>query len=222
VKTEPPDFSRSWDVLIRSGNAKRRLAVVGLGTLGFGMADVLLEPYGGQVLALSVADTTKLTAVLALGSLLGFAWASRVLGRGFDPLLMAGYGALLGVPGFIAICLAAPLAWPLLFVGGTALIGFGAGLFGHGTLTATMQLAPREQIGLALGTWGAVQATTAGIGIAAGSVLRDIILALPIGSRFGAATPYLSVYVLEILFLIAALAVIAPLLRRPQPSLSAS
>ncbi|MBU4527824.1 MAG: hypothetical protein KUA43_12460 [Hoeflea sp.] len=40
--------------------------------------------------------------------------------------------------------------------------------------------------------------------------------------RFGAATPYLSVYVLESLFLIAALAVIAPQLRRPQPSLRAS
>ena len=223
VKAEAPEFSRSWNALIRSGQAKRRLTVVGLGTLGFGMADVLLEPYGGQVLALSVADTTKLTAVLALGSLFGFAWASRVLGRGFDPLMMAGYGALAGVPGFLAICLAAPLGWPALFVGGTALIGFGAGLFGHGTLTATMQLAPREQIGLALGTWGAVQATSAGIGIAGGSLLRDLILALPIGSRFGVATPYLSVYVLEVLFLIAALAVIAPLLRRkPAQGLRAS
>jgi BCD family chlorophyll transporter-like MFS transporter len=53
-----------------------------LGTLGFGMADVLLEPYGGQVLAMSVAETTRLTAVLAVGTLIGFALASRVLGRG--------------------------------------------------------------------------------------------------------------------------------------------
>ncbi|KGF70498.1 protein pucC [Hoeflea sp. BAL378] len=223
ARAETPEFAASWEKLINGGQAKRRLMVVGLGTLGFGMADVLLEPYGGQVLALSVADTTKLTAILAFGSLLGFAWASRVLGRGFDPLMMAGYGALVGVPGFLAICLAAPLGWPFLFVGGTALIGFGAGLFGHGTLTATMQLAPREQIGLALGTWGAVQATTAGVGIAFGSMMRDIILALPIGSWFGAATPYISVYALEILFLLAALAVIAPLLRgRATPGLSAS
>ena len=223
VRTETPEFSRSWDRLVRSGRAKRRLAVVALGTLGFGMADVLLEPYGGQVLALSVADTTKLTAMLALGSLFGFAWASRVLGRGFDPLLMAGYGAVLGVPGFLGVCLAAPLDWPLLFVAGTTLIGFGAGLFGHGTLTATMQLAPREQIGLALGAWGAVQATAAGVGIAFGSILRDIMLALPAGAWFGAATPYLAVYALEILFLIAALAVIAPLLRgRAAPTLRVS
>jgi BCD family chlorophyll transporter-like MFS transporter len=131
---------------------------------------------------------------------------------------MAGYGALAGVPAFAAICLAAPLDWPALFVAGTTLVGFGAGLFGHGTLTATMQLAPREQVGLALGSWGAVQATSAGVGIALGSVLRDIMLAVPAGDWFGAATPYLAVYVLEIGFLIAALAVIAPLLRGGKPA----
>lgn len=222
VQGTAPEFAQSWNKLIRGGQALRRLAVVALGTLGFGMADVLLEPYGGQVLALSVADTTKLTAMLAMGSLVGFALASRILSRGFDPLVMAGYGALAGLPGFMAICLAAPLDWPVLFVAGTTLIGFGAGLFGHGTLTATMQLAPREQIGLALGTWGAVQATAAGIGIAMGSVIRDIMLALPAGQWFGVATPYLAVYALEILFLLSALAVIAPLLRgRTAPALRA-
>jgi BCD family chlorophyll transporter-like MFS transporter len=58
----------------------RRLAVVALGNarLRHGRR-VLLEPYGGQVLALSVADTTKLTAMLAGGSLIGFALASRIL-----------------------------------------------------------------------------------------------------------------------------------------------
>lgn len=220
-----PEFAQSWQKLVRGSQAMRRLAVVALGTLGFGMADVLLEPYGGQVLALSVADTTKLTAMLAGGSLIGFALASRVLSRGFDPLLMAGYGALVGVPAFAAICLAAPLDWPLLFVTGTTLVGFGAGLFGHGTLTATMRMAPREQTGLALGAWGAVQATSAGAGIALGSVLRDIMLALDLKTGFGAATPYLAVYLLEILFLIAALAVIAPLLmgsNKPAADLRAS
>lgn len=213
VEEQEQGFADSWNKLISGGQAMRRLVVVALGTLGFGMADVLLEPYGGQVLDLSVSDTTKLTAMLALGSLIGFALASRVLARGFDPLIMAAYGAVLGIPGFIAICLAAPVSLPLLYVAGTTLVGFGAGLFGHGTLTATMRLAPREQIGLALGTWGAVQASAAGIGVAGGSVLRDVILSLPIGSLYGSATPYIAVYLIEIGFLVAALAVIIPLVR---------
>jgi BCD family chlorophyll transporter-like MFS transporter len=68
---------------------------------------------------------------------------------------------------------------PPLFVAGTWLAGLGAGLFGHGTLTATMRSAPREQVGLALGAWGAVQATAAGIAVALGGIIRDLITALP-------------------------------------------
>jgi BCD family chlorophyll transporter-like MFS transporter len=59
----------------------------------------------------------------------------------------------------------------------------GAGLFGHGTLTATMQIAPREQIGLALGDLGRCSGHIAGAGIALGSVLRDIMLALDLDIR---------------------------------------
>jgi hypothetical protein len=44
--------------------------------MAFSMQDVLLEPYGGQVLGMSVGATTKLTATLALGGLLGFGLAS--------------------------------------------------------------------------------------------------------------------------------------------------
>ena len=37
----------------------------GIGTLAFSMQDVLLEPYGGQILDLTVSATTVLTATLA-------------------------------------------------------------------------------------------------------------------------------------------------------------
>ena len=57
--------------------------------MAFSMEDVLLEPYGGQVLHLTVGATTRLTATLALGGLLGFGLASRVLSRGSDPFRMA-------------------------------------------------------------------------------------------------------------------------------------
>ncbi|MBO6756090.1 MAG: PucC family protein [Roseibium sp.] len=206
-----PDFIGSWKAFVRGENAIRRLCVIGLGTMGFGMADVLLEPYGGHVLAMSVAGTTQLTAMLAGGGLIGFALASRVLSRGMDPLLLAGYGALVGVPAFLAIILAASGASTVLFVTGTVLAGFGAGLFGHGTLTATIQLAPKEQVGLALGAWGAVQATAAGTAIAFGGILRDIIVSLPVGDLFGPATAYIAVFSLEAMLLMAALVAVFPL-----------
>jgi len=207
-----PTFQESWASFIRGGQALRRLVAVGLGTMAFSMEDVLLEPYGGEILHLSVGSTTRLTATLAVGGLLGFALASRVLARGADPFRMACHGALIGVPAFVAVIAAAPLDSPLMFAFGTLLIGFGAGLFGHGTLTATMNVAPPDQAGLALGTWGAVQASAAGVAIALGGILRDVITSTTHGS-YGPAAGYSSVYAIEVLLLFAALAAMVPLIR---------
>lgn len=215
VERKHPSFREAWTTFTAGLGAKRRLIAVGLGTMAFSMEDVLLEPYGGQILHLAVSQTTKLTAALAIGGLLGFGLASRVLSRGMDPFLMACYGALVGIPAFLCVIFSAPLGNSMaLFAIGTALIGFGAGLFGHGTLTATMNLAPDEQAGLALGAWGAVQASAAGVAIALGGVIRDTVAATPSADLFGPATPYNVVYSIEILFLVAAIITMVPLLRR--------
>ena len=210
-----PSFRESWSCFVEAGQTVRRLLAVGLGTLAFSMQDVMLEPYGGQILGLAVSDTTKLTAAMAAGGLVGFAWASNVLGRGADPFRMACYGALIGIPAFIAIIAAAPLNSPLVFGIGTLLVGFGGGLFGHGTLTATMNFAPEDQRGLALGAWGAVQATAAGAGVALGGVIRDLVMRL-VGTQSGVSMiPYVSVYIMEMLLLFVAVAVMMQLIRHP-------
>jgi BCD family chlorophyll transporter-like MFS transporter len=213
------NFRDAWDSFIQGENALRRLIAVGLGTMAFSMEDVLLEPYGGQILHLTVGDTTKLTAALAIGGLFGFGLASRVLSRGADPFRMASYGALVGIPAFAAVIFSAslihsPLSAALLFGIGTALIGFGAGLFGHGTLTATMNAAPKDQAGLALGAWGAVQASAAGVAIALGGILRDVVTAFAPDNFLGAAAGYDFVYCLEVILLFATLVTMIPLIRR--------
>ncbi len=201
-----PSFSEAWALYRQGPNALRRLAVIGLGTLAFTMGDLLIEPYGGEVMGLSVGATTSLTATLALGSLAGFGWASYVLSRGADAFRMACLGVIVGMPGFGLVIAAGGLDQPGLFPTGIFLIGLGAGLFGHGTLTATMNHAPAPQVGLALGAWGAVQSTAAGIAMVSGGLLRD---ALTWAS--GSLTGYASVYVLEALLLALTLAVARPL-----------
>jgi BCD family chlorophyll transporter-like MFS transporter len=193
----------------------RLLAVIALGTAGFGMADVLLEPFGGQVLSMTVAQTTRLTVVMACGSLVGFALASRWLGRdGWQPMTVALMGAAIGIPAFgLVMASAALLTVPLLILA-TVMAGFGAGLFGHGTLTATMRAAPREQIGLSLGAWGAVQTTAAGAAVAIGGVIRDAMLLSPHAAPATPAAPYLPVFGLEALLLMLALIVAWPMRRQ--------
>jgi BCD family chlorophyll transporter-like MFS transporter len=207
---QDPSFKESWATFTSGNDAVRRLIAVGLGTMAFSMEDVLLEPYGGEILHLSVAATTALTATLALGGLSGFALASNVLSRGMDPFKMASIGAQVGVPAFVAVICSDSLGSPALFSLGVFLIGFGGGLFGHGTLTATMNLAPREQSGLALGAWGAVQATAAGLAIALGGVIRDVV-----ATQTASATAYAVVYGIEICLLLGTMYAMSPLIRRP-------
>lgn len=217
-----PTFRQAWATFTEDADAIRRLVAVGLGTMAFSMEDVLLEPYGGQVLHLAVSQTTRLTATLAIGGLFGFGLASRVLGRGYDAFRMATWGALVGLPAFAAVIFAAPTQSILLFGGGTALIGFGAGLFGHGTLTATMRSATDDQTGLALGAWGAVQATAAGIAVALGGIIRDLVHAvlpwIPPEQGLG----YVTVYSLEFVLLVATLVSMIPLLRRVRAKAAAT
>jgi len=204
-------FRDAWSQFSALPGTLRMLFVIGLGTFGYGMADVLLEPYGGQALGFSVAETTKLTALLAGGTLAGFGLASRVLGAGGDPTRLATFGASIGIPGFAAIVLSSAVMGPPLFIAGTVAIGFGAGLFGHATLTATIRNAPPNQIGLSIGTWGAVQATCAGIGVALAGVTRDVLAARAAGTGFQAYMPYNVVFMLEIAFLILAILALIPL-----------
>jgi BCD family chlorophyll transporter-like MFS transporter len=222
-----PDFRQAWAGYAALDGTRRRLLAIALGTMGFAMQDVLLEPYGGQVLGMSVGQTTWLTAAFACGGLAGFTLASRLLTRGWpaalggrgevlDPARMAMLGALLGLPAFAAVLVAALSQSVGLFVGGVVLIGFGGGLFGHGTLTLTMNRAPREQAGLALGAWGAAQATAAGVGVAVGGLLRDAVQAWGPGLFGplpwpGAASGYAFVYAIEIVLLIATVWVMRPL-----------
>jgi BCD family chlorophyll transporter-like MFS transporter len=99
-----------------------------------------------------------------------------------------------------------------------ALIGFGAGLFAAGTLTAIMSMAGRHNAGLLLGAWGAVQASAAGAAIAAGGLIRDAGAAYAASGHANAvaadpAWGYDLVYHLEIFLLFVTLVALGPLVR---------
>ncbi len=220
LKLEPvPAFNDAWKRFIGNGKARRFLVIVAMGTAAFNMQDIVLEPYGGEILKLTVSATTLLTALLAAGSLAAFALASRKLSGGIDPCRLAAYGVVCGLPGFSAVIFAAPLDATWLFYAGVFCIGFGAGLFSVSTLAAAMGMERKEFVGLALGAWGAVQATSAGLSIAFGGAARDFVSSVAMQGSLGPAlavpvTGYSFVYYTEICLLFITLAAIGPLVRR--------
>ena len=212
-------FREAWARYGADPFAVRLLIAVALGSAAFSMQDVLLEPYGAEVLGMSVAQTTRLTALFAAGTLVGLAIAARRLGNGGDPVRLAALGVLAGVFAFSAVVFAAPIESALLFRIGTALIGFGGGLFAVGTLTLAMNAADEASTGLALGAWGAVQAASVGAALFAGGALRDVIATIAETGALGTAfmrpdIGYSVVYHVEIALLFAALAVLGPLVGR--------
>lgn len=215
---EQNGFSRNWQRLMAIPRMRRFLWTVGLGTCAFSMQDIILEPFGGQVLGLDVGFTSSLTATTALGSLLAFALSTRWIARGLDPCRLAAVGVVLGLPAFATVIFAAPLdsAWVLRI--GAALIGLAGGLFSVGVLLMAMEIAEPGLAGLVLGAWGAVQATAAGASMAAGGVLRDLIQSLV--STGVASSPldapgtgFLFVFHVEIYLLFVVLIALGPLAR---------
>jgi MFS transporter, BCD family, chlorophyll transporter len=211
-------FFDSWREFTKHARAVRFLVAVGLGTAAFNMQDIVLEPYGGEILHLPVAATTALTAMLAGGTLAAFSIASRFLVHGADPYRLAAYGALIGLVAFAAVIFAAPMESPLMFRLGVLTIGFGGGFFMVGTLAGAMARERNGESGLALGAWGAVQAMSAGLAIALGGAVRDGVTSLALHGSLGpalsgAATGYSAVYQMEIILLFATLIAIGPLVR---------
>jgi MFS transporter, BCD family, chlorophyll transporter len=216
---KPEAFKAVWQRFIHKGRTLRFLWATGLGTMAFNMQDIVLEPYGGEILKLSVGATSALTAMLAGGALIGFLIAGRSLSRGADPLRLAAYGVLAGLPAFSAVIFSAPLEAGWLFRCGALGIGLGGGLFAVGTLSAAMRLEdPKEGgfIGLALGAWGAVQSIAAGLAMFLGGAIRDAVSSLAEQGALGTAlaspvTGYSFVYHIEMLLLFVTLIAIGPL-----------
>ena len=213
-----PKFKEVWAQFIALPNARRFLWATAFGTVAFNMQDIILEPYGGEILKLSVGATSALTAMLAAGGLLGFYVSGRHLAKGADPMRLAAYGALAGLPAFSAVIFSAPLDAGWLFRLGALGIGFGGGLFAVGTLFTAMRM-EGQFVGLALGAWGAVQSAAAGIAMFFGGALRDVVSSATTQGLWGPgmtdpSVGYSMVYHVEMLFLFITLIAIGPLVKR--------
>ncbi|RZU02871.1 BCD family MFS transporter [Rivibacter subsaxonicus] len=220
ARSNRPGFGQQWRSFAALPGTRRFLVTVALGSAAFSMQDIILEPYGGEILKLGVGATTVLTALMAGGALCAFALSARWLQRGHDPYRIAAAGLLFGLVAFSAVIFAEPLQSATLFRIGVALIGFGSGLFSVSTLVAAMSLdaSGRTGAGLVLGAWGAVQAFSSGTAIATGGALRDLVSGLAIEGRLGSAlaqpaTGYSFVYHLELYLLFATLIAVGPLVR---------
>ena len=178
--------------------ARQFTVFVFVSMLAYSAADLILEPFAGEVFGLTIGASTALAgqqnAGTALGmmvvGLIGSLFAGRALGslRGW---CVAG---CLASAVMLALLAGAKPGFPL----GAAffLLGVANGVFAAAAIALMMQLADREgesRAGMRMGLWGAAQAIAFGLGGLAGTVLCDLGRLLT-----GAAAPaYAMVFVAE-------------------------
>jgi BCD family chlorophyll transporter-like MFS transporter len=149
--------------------------VIFVATLAFSTHDVLLEPYGGQVLGMSVSATMQLTALWGVMTIVGVGSAAFLLWRKRPPVILIGVGCGIGLLGFGVISYASDAELVNIFRVGVGLISLGRGLFLVGSIILVMSLTDISHAGLFLGIWGIVQAMAQGIGVIGGGLVRDVV-----------------------------------------------
>jgi BCD family chlorophyll transporter-like MFS transporter len=178
-------------------DARRFAAFVFVSMLAYSAQDLIVEPFGGAVFALSLGETTRLASVQHAGVLLGMvavalAGSLRASNRGARLRRLTVGGcvgaavAVLGLAGLGLIAEARPLAATCFAV------GLGDGVFAAGAIASMMHLAGRdgeERSGLRMGVWGAAQAVAFGLGGLAGTGAVD-------AARFAFGAPPATAYAL--------------------------
>lgn len=178
-----------------------------IATTAFATHDVLLEPYGGQVLQMSVAETTQLTAFWGGSMLVAITLSGWLLWKGRSSIMVIIAGCALGSLGFLVISLSSHEGLVNPFRGGVWLIGMGRGMFIVASVALVMSLTDVGHAGLFLGLWGVMQALAQGFGTIGGSLLRDVVYRLTDDVALG----YTSVYATSLVFLLISLGLVAAL-----------
>lgn len=201
-----PPFRAVLREVWADATARRFTVFVFVSMLAYSAADLILEPFAGEVFGRSIGQSTALAGLQNAGTLGGMVvmavFGSGVLGARLASLrlwMVAGCiasAAALGALAFAPRMEAAPLE--ALYVA----LGLANGAFAAAAIATMMQLAGRQRTGTRMGLWGAAQAIAFAIGGFSGTVFADLARA-----AFGAAAPaYGFVFLCEAaLFLVSAL-----------------
>ncbi|MBB4211390.1 BCD family chlorophyll transporter-like MFS transporter [Rhodothalassium salexigens DSM 2132] len=178
--------------------------------LAYSAQDLILEPFAGKVFAMTVGETTKLTAQEKSGALMGMILVGLLcrgdrFGRFSSLRFWCVVGCLMSATALsgLAVGGAVGTAWPLKL--NIFLLGLGNGAFAIAAVGSMMNYASEGRAareGVRMGIWGAAQGVAMGVGKFSGAAGVD---ATSLASS-ATALPYQTVFVTEaVLFVTAAI-----------------
>ncbi|NIM93266.1 MAG: MFS transporter [Anaerolineales bacterium] len=156
---------RFIDALRTVGNSKSSrwfAAFLLLGLGAFFMQDVILEPFGGEVLRLTPSETTRFNVYMGVGLILSMLLGGMILIPRRGKRWVTELGCWILVITFAALAASSfftsGMGLPLII----AFLGVGGGLFTVGGVAMMMDMTSAAHVGLFVGAWTLIQALARG------------------------------------------------------------
>jgi len=136
--------------------------------------DILLEPFGGEAFGMPVTDTTRITSIWGVFTLVALL-AAGALERRVSKRTIAFWGGGIALVGFIFIAASGVLINTTVFYAGVILLGTGTGFSTVSNLSLMLDMTTAAKVGLFIGAWGMANAASRLIGALMSGVVRDVL-----------------------------------------------
>ena len=191
---------QAFKLLAGNPEAQRFFVYLTVVLISIHAQDVVLEPYGADVLGMSVAATSRLKSIWGVGvlvMLLVGIWIIRRIGK--KP--SANIGAAIAAVAFLLIVVAGLVQQISLFMAAILLLGLGSGLMTVSNLSLMLDMTIPQAAGLYMGVWGVANFAGQALGNILSGLTRDIAFQLTQNVTIG----YMVVLGLEIVGLVTAI-----------------
>jgi BCD family chlorophyll transporter-like MFS transporter len=143
-------------------------------TLSLFMQDAVLEPYGGEVFKMTIAETTKLNAFFGTGTLIGLIVTGFLIAPRLGKKNTTKLGCVAVAVCLIIIVLAGTTANSKFLQWSLTLFGFASGITTTGALSLMLDLTAAETAGTFIGAWGLAQAMARALATVSGGAVLNL------------------------------------------------
>jgi BCD family chlorophyll transporter-like MFS transporter len=164
-------------------------------SLSLFMQDAVLEPYGGEVFAMTIAETTQLNAAFGMGTLLGIIVTGWLVVPRIGKKRSVAVGCSWAAVCLLGITLSGLTGNPTVLLSAVFCFGIASGILTLGAIVLMLDLTVAETAGTFIGAWGLAQAIARGSATVLGGGLLDLgraLVATVSGGEVGQSQAFLA------------------------------
>lgn len=143
-------------------------------SLSLFMQDAILEPYGGEVFAMAIAETTQLNAAFGMGTLLGIILTGMFVVPRIGKQRTVTLGCIWAACCLMLISFSGLTAEPAILMTAVFCFGTASGVLTLGAIVLMLDLTIAETAGTFIGAWGLAQAMARGSATVLGGGVLDL------------------------------------------------